>query len=156
MRTRLPTILILGAGLVVAISAFVHPFGKVKAQSYDKPLFAGAQIDPEVLQIFERSCQNCHSERTEWPWYSYIAPIGWFIEKDVQQGRDHMDFSRWDEYDRGSQRDILTRMSAVLRTRQMPLPRYLILHPSSKLSEGEITMIDEWTQKERLRLKAMQ
>jgi hypothetical protein len=156
MRTRLPAILILGAGLVVAISAFVHPFGKVKAQSYDKPLFAGAQIDPEVLQIFERSCQNCHSERTEWPWYSYIAPIGWFIEKDVQQGRDHMDFSRWDEYDRGSQRDILTRMSAVLRTRQMPLPRYLILHPSSKLSEGEITMIDEWTQKERLRLKAMQ
>jgi Haem-binding domain len=156
MRTRLPAILILGAGLVVAISAFVHPFGKVKAQNYDKPLFAGAQIDLEVLQIFERSCQNCHSERTEWPWYSYIAPIGWFIEKDVQQGRDHMDFSRWDEYDRGSQRDILTRMSAVLRSRQMPLPRYLILHPSSKLSEGEITMIDEWTQEERLRSKAMQ
>ena len=156
MRTRLPAILILGAGLVVALSAFVHPFGKVKAQSYDKPLFAGAQIDLEVLQIFERSCQNCHSERTEWPWYSYIAPIGWFIEKDVQQGRDHMDLSRWDEYDRGSQRDILTRMSAVLKTRQMPLPRYLILHPSSKLSEGEIKMIDEWTQEERLRLKAMQ
>jgi hypothetical protein len=156
MRTRLPAILTVGAGLIVAISAFVHPFGMVKAQSYDNPLFAGAQIDREVLQIFERSCQNCHSERTEWPWYSYIAPIGWFIEKDVRQGRDHMDFSRWDEYDRGSQRDILSRMSAVLRSRQMPLPRYLILHPSSKLSEGEIKMIDEWTQEERLRLKAMQ
>ena len=156
MRTRLPAILIVGAGLIVAISAFVHPFGMVKAHSYDKPLLAGAQIDLEVLQIFERSCQNCHSERTEWPWYSYIAPIGWFIEKDVQQGREHMDLSRWDEYDRGNQRDILTRMSAVLRGRQMPLPRYLILHPSSKLSEREITMIDEWTQKERLRLKARQ
>jgi len=122
MRTRLPTILILGAGLVVAISAFVHPFGKVKAQSYDKPLFAGAQIDPEVLQIFERSCQNCHSERTEWPWYSYIAPIGWFIEKDVQQGRDHMDFSRWDEYDRGSQRDILTRCQPSYGAGRCPCP----------------------------------
>jgi hypothetical protein len=141
---------------MVAICAFVHPFGMVKAQGFDKQLFAGAHIDVEVLQIFERSCQNCHSERTEWPWYSYIAPIGWFIEKDVQQGREHMDFSRWDEYDRGNQRDTLTRMSAVLRSRQMPLPRYLILHPSSKLSETEIAMIDEWTQKERLRLKAMQ
>ena len=156
MRTRLPAVLIVGAGLMVAISAFVHPFGMVKAQGYDKSLFAGAQIDVEVLQIFERSCQNCHSERTEWPWYSYIAPIGWFIEKDVQQGRQHMDFSRWDEYDRASQRDILTRMSAVLRSRQMPLPRYLTLHPGSKLSGGDITMIDEWTQKERLRLKVMQ
>jgi Haem-binding domain len=100
------------------------------------------RVDPEVLQIFERSCQNCHSERTEWPWCSYIAPIGWFIEKDVQQGRGHMNLSRWDEYDRGSQRDILTRMSAVLRSRQMPLPRYLILHPSSRLSEGEIAKIE--------------
>jgi hypothetical protein len=156
MRTRLPGIVILGAGLIVAISVFVHPFGMAKAQGYDKPLFAGAQIDLEVLQIFERSCQNCHSERTEWPWYSYMAPIGWFIERDVKQGREHMDFSRWDEYDRSGQRDILTRMSAVLRSRQMPLPRYLILHPGSKLSEEEIATIDEWTQRERQRLKAMQ
>jgi hypothetical protein len=152
----MPKILILGAGLVVAISVFVHPFGMVKAQSYDKPLFAGAQIDPDVLQIFEKSCQNCHSEKTEWPWYSYIAPIGWFIEKDVQQGRDHMDFSRWDEYDWLGQRDILTRISAVLRSRQMPLPRYLILHPGSKLSEEEIAKIERWTQQERQRVKPMQ
>ena len=156
MRTRLPAVLIVGAGLMAAISAFVDPFGKVKAQGIDKPLFAGAQIDLEVLQILERSCQNCHSERTEWPWYSYIAPIGWFIEKDVRQGREHMDLSRWDEYDHTSQRDILTRMSAVLRSRQMPLPRYLILHPGSKLSEEEIAKIGEWTQEERLRLKAME
>jgi hypothetical protein len=152
----MPKILILGAGLVVAISVFVHPFGMVKAQSYDKPLFAGAQIDPDVLQIFEKSCQNCHSEKTEWPWYSFIAPIGWFIEKDVQQGRDHMDFSRWDEYDWLGQRDILTRISAVLRSRQMPLPRYLILHPGSKLSEEEIAKIERWTQQERQRVKPMQ
>jgi hypothetical protein len=59
------------------------------------------------------------------------------------------------ESDRGSQRDVLTRMSAVLRSRLMPLPRYLILHPGSKLSEADIAMIDEWTQKERLRLKAL-
>jgi heme-binding protein len=156
LRNRLPAVLIVGAGLLAAISAFVHPLGMVKAQSYEMPLFVGAQIDPDVLQIFERSCQNCHSERTDWPWYSYIAPIGWFIEKDVQQGREHMDLSQWDRYARASQRDILTRMSAVLRSRQMPLPRYLILHPGSKLSEADIAMIDEWTQKERLRLKAMQ
>lgn len=142
MGTGLPAILILGAGLTIAVSAFIHPFGMVRGQSDDKPLFAGTQVDPEVLQIFERSCQNCHSERTEWPWCSYIAPIGWFIEKNVQQGRGHMNLSRWDEYDRGSQRDILTRMSAVLRSRQMPLPRYLILHPSSRLSEGEIAKIE--------------
>ena len=58
----------MGGGRIVAISAFVHPFGMVKAQGYEMPLFAGAQIDLEVLQIFERSCYNCHLESTEWPW----------------------------------------------------------------------------------------
>jgi hypothetical protein len=67
-----------------------------------------------------------------------------------------MDFSRWDEYDWLGQRDILTRISAVLRSRQMPLPRYLILHPGSKLSEEEIAKIERWTQQERQRVKPMQ
>src|ERR1700758_1308613 len=105
MRTRMPKILILGAGLVVAISVFVHPFGMVKAQSYDKPLFAGAQIDPDVLQIFEKSCQNCHSEKTEWPWYSYVAPMSWMIEKDVHRGRSHMNLSRWNGYNPQEQQE---------------------------------------------------
>ena len=155
MKARLQAVLILGAGLAIAVSAFVHPFGMVTAQSPDRPLFAGTQVDPGVLQLFERSCQNCHSERTEWPWYSYIPPIGWAIERDVQQAREHLDLSRWDQYGRGIQRDILARMSAALKSRQMPLPRYLLLHPGSKLSEEEIAKIDEWTQKERRRLKAL-
>jgi Haem-binding domain len=112
----------MGGGRIVAISAFVHPFGMVKAQDYEMPLFAGAQIDLDVLQIFERSCHTCHLESTEWPWYSYIAPIGWFIERDLQQGREHMDFSRWDEYDRGSQRDILTRCQPSYGAGRCPCP----------------------------------
>jgi hypothetical protein len=151
MRTRLPAILILSTGFVLAVSAFVHPFGSVKAKTLDNPLLAGTQVDPQVLQLFERSCQNCHSERTEWPWYSYIAPIGWLIEKDVREGREHMDLSQWDKYDRGTQRQILSRISAAVRTRQMPMPRYLALHPSSGLSAEEVAKIEQWTQEERRR-----
>jgi len=69
MRTRLRAIP-MAAGLTVEVSAFLHPFGMVGAQSHDKPLFAGTQIDLEALQIFERSCRTCLSERTELPWYS--------------------------------------------------------------------------------------
>ncbi|HEY2844896.1 MAG TPA: heme-binding domain-containing protein, partial [Bryobacteraceae bacterium] len=67
--------------------SLVHPFGTVKGRPSPHPLFAGVQADPAVLRIVGKSCQSCHSDRTEWPWYSYVAPLSWMIESDVHQGR---------------------------------------------------------------------
>jgi hypothetical protein len=144
-----------GTGLLGLASVFVHPFGAVKAHASNTPLLAGAPVDPSVVRIIERSCQNCHSERTEWPWYSYVAPMSWLVENDVWQGRSHMNLSHWDEYNLEKQQEILTKLSAMVRSRQMPLPRYLQLHPSAKLSDAEIDQIYQWARGERRRLKSI-
>jgi Haem-binding domain len=92
------TILRLGlvaVGLLGGASGFVHPFGPVKNQLSTGPLLADAEINPAIARAFERSCQNCHSERTDWPWYSYVAPLSWFMENDVHRRRSHMNLSRW-------------------------------------------------------------
>ena len=85
MKKLFQAVLIGGAGLLVLASVFVHPFGAVKARTTNAPLLAGAPVDPSVVRIMERSCQSCHSERTDWPWYSYVAPMSWLIEKDVHE-----------------------------------------------------------------------
>ena len=118
-----------------------------------KPLFAGSAMDPSMLRIVEKSCQNCHSERTAWPWYSYIAPMSWMIENDVQQGRNHMNLSRWDEFNIEEQQAILSKLSVMVRNRAMPLPRYLWLHPGERLSDAEIAQVNQWARSERKRLK---
>jgi hypothetical protein len=148
-------VLIVGAGLVVLASVCVHPFGVVKARTSNTPLLAGTPVDPSVARIMERSCQSCHSERTDWPWYSYVAPISWLIENDVRNGRSHMNLSHWDEYTLDKRQEILTELSAMVRSRQMPLPRYLQLHPSAKLSDAEIDQIYRWARVERRRLKSI-
>src|SRR5690349_3470660 len=81
---------VVALGLLGFAGAFVHPFGPVKAQHSSEPLFAGTGLARDVNSVFERSCQDCHSERTEWPWYSYLPPISWLIENDVYQARSHM------------------------------------------------------------------
>jgi hypothetical protein len=141
------------AVVLAAGSIFVHPFGAVKANS-SGPLLAGANVDPAVVHILEKSCQNCHSERTEWPWYSYVAPMSWLIENDVHEGRGHMNLSRWQEYDTQKQHDLLTEMAAVVRNRKMPLPRYTLLHPGAKPSPAEFDRIYQWARTERRRLTA--
>jgi len=66
---------VVAMALLTIPSAIIHPYGTVKATRSSAPLFTGAEADSNVTRIFERSCGNCHSDRTEWPWYSYIAPL---------------------------------------------------------------------------------
>ena len=155
LKKSLPAILIIGASLLGLVSLLAHPFGAAKIPASSKPLLAGAPVDPGVMQIVERSCQSCHSEKTEWPWYSYVAPMSWLIEKDVNQARSHMNLSHWDEYTMEKQQEILAELSAVVRNRQMPLPRYTRLHPEARLSDSEIDRIYRWARAERVRLKSM-
>jgi hypothetical protein len=155
LKHSLPAILILSASLLGVVSLLAHPFGAVKIPASSKPLLAGAPVDPAVMQIVEKSCQSCHSEKTAWPWYSYVAPMSWLIEKDVNQGRSHMNLSHWDEYSVEKQQEILAKLSAVVRNRRMPLPRYTMLHPEATLSDSEIDRLYGWAREERVRLKSI-
>lgn len=140
-------------GLLGFASSFVHPFGDVKGQHSPAPLFAGAETNPAVTRMVERSCQNCHSERTEWPWYSYVAPFSYLIEKDVAHGRSHMNLSRWSTYTEDEQTELLTRLRVEVRNHRMPLPQYLVLHPGAKLSDSEAAQLYEWVRSERGRVR---
>jgi hypothetical protein len=133
---------------------FVHPFGSVRASAADRPLMNTADIDYPVLAAMQRSCQNCHSERTSWPLYSHIAPVSWLIEKDVHNGRSHWNMSKWDQYSLGERQDILSQMAPMVRNRKMPLPQYVLLHPEAKLSDADVELLYRWSRGERKRLKS--
>src|SRR5579863_4366221 len=72
---RLPIVFALALALEIIASVSIHPSGAVRSVASNRELLAGAEVDPAVLQVVERSCQNCHSEKTEWPWYSRVAPM---------------------------------------------------------------------------------
>ena len=154
MKQRVGSICLSGVAVLAISSILVHPFGAIKAQRSDKTLLLDSSFDPQVLKTIERSCQNCHSEKTEWPWYSYVAPLSWMIENDVKQARSHMNLSRWNGYNAEQQQEILSKMSVLVRNRAMPLPRYLLLHPESKLSDAEVAYLYQWARGERKRVKA--
>lgn len=134
--------------------AFVHPFGNAKLAHSDDRILNTAQIDPPVLAVMQRSCQNCHSEKTEWPWYSHAAPISWLVERDVQGGRSQWNMSKWDQYSIEDREQILSKIGPMVRNRKMPLPQYLFLHPQAKLSNADVDLIYQWSRSERKRLKS--
>src|SRR6185437_6290709 len=145
-----------GVGIfaLLFLLAFVHPFGNARVADGSKQLMSSAEIAAPVLDLLQRSCQNCHSERTTWPAYSHVAPISWLIEKDVQDGRSHWNMSKWDQYSLDDREHILSQVGPMVRNKKMPLPQYLLMHPEATLSDAEAELLYEWSRQERKRLKA--
>ena len=99
-------------------------------------------INPQVGKIMERSCQDCHSNRTTWPWYSYVAPVSWLITKHVNEGREILDFSDWST-EPPSEGERMLICDAVSDGR-MPLPGYTAIHRNARLSKQDVERICEW------------
>jgi Haem-binding domain len=150
----LPKFCLVGISLLVVGASLVHPSGPVKGTSSSLALFAGTGEPPEIARIVNRACQNCHSERTEWPWYSYVAPMSWLIEKDVSSARTHMNLSHWQDYSVDQRIDLLTRLAVEVRNRKMPLPKYLKIHAEATLTDDDVQQLYSWAHNERRRLKA--
>jgi hypothetical protein len=99
-------------------------------------------INPKVGAILDRSCQDCHSSRTSWPWYSHVAPVSWIVSKHVSEARESLDFSEWANQ-LPSASDRLMICGAVSEG-IMPLPEYAVMHRKAKLSKRDVEMICDW------------
>jgi mono/diheme cytochrome c family protein len=79
------------------------------------------------------ACYDCHSNLTEWPWYSNVAPVSWLVYSDVQEGRERLNFSEWDR-PQGEEGD---ESAEAVREGSMPPLQYKPLHPAGRLSDAE-------------------
>jgi len=108
----------------------------------DNNLVISTPKDVEV--ILKNSCYDCHSNETVWPVYSYIAPISWLVAKDVKNGREELNFSEWNKLDDSKMEKKKEEIIEEISRDTMPLPIYLITHPSAKLSENDKLLLKNW------------
>src|SRR5687768_17022798 len=116
-----------------------------------KTLSANTQVTPEVAAILERSCKDCHSSETAWPWYSNVSPVSWFLKSHVEEGRRELSFSEWGTYPRRKRERKLHEICQQVESGGMPLASYLPLHPSARLSDEDRRVICEWARREEER-----
>lgn len=112
-------------------------------------LQTSSDVGADVAAIFERACNDCHSNNTKWRWYTYVVPVAWFTVGHVNDGRAELNFSEWGSY---SERKKDTRLKAICdlcHRGEMPLPSYVLVHSDAGLSSEEVEKICEWVTKER-------
>jgi hypothetical protein len=108
---------------------------------------------PAIAALLHAACYDCHSNESKWPWYSHLAPVSWLIAQDVNEGRQHLNFSDWpQDADRAAKK--LDRINEVLDYREMPPKKYTALHPEARLSEAQRQALLDWSDVEGKKLGA--
>ncbi|MEX1138164.1 MAG: heme-binding domain-containing protein [Bacteroidota bacterium] len=112
----------------------------------DNTIYAMVHVPDNVRNILERSCFDCHSNETRWPWYSAIAPAMWAVAHDVEEGREHLNFSEFGTYKPLRAIAKLDMVCEQIINQNMPLPAYLVLHPRAQVSKEEIDILCDWVE----------
>ena len=131
--------LLVGLGLFLAIQL-------VPVERSNPPVLAEVPAPPEVREVIERACYDCHSHETRWPWYAQLAPASWLLAYDVAEAREHMNFSDWKQYDEDEQRDLVEEAWEEVEEGEMPPWFYLPLHPEARLSDAERGVLRRWAE----------
>ena len=111
-------------------------------------------VPAEVSAVFARSCNDCHSNTTNWRWYTYVAPVSWFTVGHVDEGRKELNLSEWGSYSKRRKETRLNAICAQVKSGAMPLASYAFVHREVKLSPDEVKMICTWTEGSRKELEA--
>lgn len=128
------------------VAAVAIQFVPVKRDN--PPVTSEVDAPPDVKAILERSCYDCHSNRTRWPWYSRVAPVSWLVAWDVRRGRDELNFTEWPAFDFEEQEDHLDRAAKMVDRQKMPLPIYVLMHGDARLSVEQRRRLVNWARGE--------
>jgi hypothetical protein len=88
--------------------------------------------DAAAASVARSSCYACHSNETDWPLYSYVAPMSWLVRNDVESGREEFNFSDWDRSEGDADKAV-----EVIQEGSMPPDRYTLAHRDASLSAEE-------------------
>lgn len=143
-------VLVVFLGLIVI--QFFRPDFTNPPVNQAETLEATTAMPENVRAILTRSCADCHTHETKYPWYSRIQPSAWFLKDHIDEGRRELNLSIWKTYEPRRQRRKLSEICEQVQARRMPLPSYLWIHRAAQLSGEEIKTLCAWTEAESAKI----
>jgi hypothetical protein len=130
--------------LVLLLSLLGIAIQFIPVDRTNPPVQEDIATPPQVKTILKRACYDCHSNETNWPWYSQVAPVSWLLAWDVHEGREELNFSTWNRYSPKKRNKYIKESWEEIEEGEMPPWFYLPLHPEASLSDQDRTVLREW------------
>lgn len=108
----------------------------------------------DVHQILKVACYDCHSNTTYYPWYWYLQPVAWFLNGHINNGKRHLNFSEFATYSIRRQYKRLSDINEEIKSGEMPLSSYTLIHRDAILNEEQKLAIKNWVINSRKEIEA--
>ena len=137
---------------LLVIIQFIRPGKNLSTTGSANDISTKFAVPENIHLILEKSCYDCHSDNTYYPWYSNIQPIGWWLQYHVNEGKRELNFNEFAQYPSKKQDHKLKELIETVKEGEMPLDSYTWLHKKAKLSEQEKQILVDWAQGIRNRI----
>jgi hypothetical protein len=141
---------LLGAGIIII--QFFQPERNEGGGETESDLITWLSVPDSVAVILKASCYDCHSSHTAYPWYSRIAPVSWFLNKHITEGKNELNFSEFGLLEKKKKVGILSEICEVVESGTMPLKSYRLIHREAGLDGSESGRVCSWSESEAMKL----
>ena len=139
--------ILLGTVIVFIAIQFIQPARNKSGQVLPTD-FAKIYVVPNNIQsILQNACYDCHSNNTNYPWYSNIQPMAWVMAGHIKNGKEKLNFSGFGGNTTRKQISKLKEMLNQVKDNEMPLWSYKLMHKNARLTQSETTLLMDWMQK---------
>ncbi len=133
----------------ILVAQLVRPDFGPEPKADRKPIRDAVAVPEEVDALLRRSCYDCHSNSTVVPWYGKVQPVAGWLAGHVRDGKSELNFEEFGSYHPRRQYRKLEEIAGEVRSDAMPLPSYLYVHWTSRLSDAERTQLYDWVESAR-------
>ena len=120
-------------------------------ESYEQELTSNFtkmyDVPKNVETILRTSCYDCHSNNTNYPLYSYIQPARFFMEEHIKDGKKDLNFNEFGRYSKRKQENKLEAIIKQIKSDEMPLASYTLIHKNAILTPTQKEEIINWIKK---------
>lgn len=141
------SIIKIGAYFVIVLLIVIQFFDtdkNISATPSENAIEKHYQVSSHVQGLLKTSCYDCHSNNTAYPWYNNIQPVKWWLADHVNSGKRHLNFDEFNTYSKEKKLKKLDEITETIRSGEMPLTSYTIIHRDAKLSSADQSEIEKW------------
>jgi hypothetical protein len=137
----------LGLLALIVLIQFV-PVEKNESNDTEFDMTKSYNVPDNVSMILKGACNDCHSNKTEYPWYSNLQPVAWILADHVNDGKRHLNFSEFTSCPVAYQNHKFEETIEMIKEGEMPLPSYTYfgLHSGAKLTEAQKQILIKWAE----------
>jgi len=130
--------------LAFAVIQFIQPARNQSGQAVQLDFSNTTTVPDTIYTLFKNACFDCHSNNTNYPWYSNIQPMGWFMASDIENGKAKLNFNDLGSLSSRRLESKLQETENMIKDGTMPLPAYKLMHEGARLTKEEREALIGW------------